>query len=100
MISLIAAHEMYLRSLMYLRERKEHLEDLDADMEQIRYDLQEIQKEIRRKTEEQTSIQEQLRLTDYEEIKERLDACINWLQDYPEQLRVCVSRQTHEEDEV
>ena len=44
MISLIAAHEMYLRSLMYLRERKEHLEDLDADMEQIRYDLQEIQK--------------------------------------------------------
>lgn len=79
MISLIAAHEMYLRSLMYLRERKEHLEDLDADMEQIRYDLQEIQKEIRRKTEEQTSIQEQLRLTDYEEIKERLDAGINWL---------------------
>ena len=54
----------------------------------------------RRKTEEQTSIQEQLRLTDYEEIKERLDACINWLQNYPEQLRVCVSRQTHEEDEV
>ena len=33
-------------------------------MEQIRYDLQAIQKEIRRKTEEQTSIQEQLRLTD------------------------------------
>ena len=100
LISLIAAHEMYLRSLMYLRERKEHLEDLDADMEQIRYDLQEIRKEIRRKTEEQASIQEQLRLTDYEEIKERLDACINWLQEYPEQLRVCVSRQTHEEDEV
>lgn len=99
MISLIAAHEMYLRSLMYLRERKEHLEDLDADMEQIRYDLQEIQKEIRRKTEEQASIQEQLRLTDYEEIKERLDACINWLQDYPSNY-VCVSRQTHEEDEV
>ena len=56
LISLIAAHEMYLRSLMYLRERKEHLEDLDADMEQIRYDLQEIQKEIRRKTEEQNRL--------------------------------------------
>ena len=69
-------------------------------MEQIRYDLFEIQKEIRRKTEEQTSIQEQLRLTDYEEIKDRLDACIKWLQAYPEKLRMCVSRQTHEEDEV
>ena len=100
LISLIAAHEMFLRSLEYLKERKDHLEDLDADMEQIRYDLFEIQKEIRRKTEEQTSIQEQLRLTDYEEIKDRLDACIKWLQAYPEKLRMCVSRQTHEEDEV
>ena len=100
LISLIATHEMFLRSLEYLKERQEHLEDLDADMEQIRYDLFEIQKEIRRKTEEQSSIQEQLHLTDYEEIKERLDACISWLQAYPEQLRICVSRQTHEEDEV
>lgn len=100
LISLIAVREMFLRSLEYLKERKEHLEDLDADMEQIRYDLSKIQKEILRKTEEQTSIQEQLRLTDYEEIKDRLDACIKWLQEYPEKLRVCVSRQTHEEDEV
>ena len=42
----------------------------------------------------------ELRLTDYEEIKDRLDACIKWLQAYPEKLRMCVSRQTHEEDEV
>ncbi len=39
MISLIAAHEMFLRSLEYLKERKEHLEDLGSDMEQIRYDI-------------------------------------------------------------
>ncbi len=100
LISLKAAHEMFLRSLEYLRERKNHLEDLDADMDQIRYDLSVIQKEIRRKTEEQTSIQEQLRLTDYEEIKERLDACIHWLSEYPERLSLCVSRQTQEKDEA
>lgn len=100
LITLTAVHEMFLRSLEYLKERNEHLENLDADMEQIRYDLFEIQKEIRRKTEEQNSIREQLCLTDYKEIKERLDACINWLQAYPEQLRMCVSRQTHEEDEA
>ena len=58
-----------------------------------------FKKELRRKTEEQTSIQEQLRLTDYEEIKDRLDACIKWLQAYPERLRICVSRQTHEEED-
>ncbi len=100
LISLIAGHEMFLQNLAYLKERKEHLEDLNTDMDQIRYDLSGIQKAIRRKTEEQNSIQEQLRLTDYEQIKDRLDACISWLQEYPEQLRICVSRQTHEEDEV
>ena len=100
LISLMAVHEMFLRSLAYLKERREHLEDLDADMEQIRYDLSEIQKEIRRKTEEQTSIQEQLRLTDYEEIKDRLDACLTWLQEYPEKLRDSASRLAHEEDEA
>ncbi len=100
LISLMAAHEMFLRSLEYLKDRKEHLEDLEADMDQIRYDLLEIEKEIRKKTEELTSIREQLSLTDYEEIKERLDTCIYWLQKYPERLQVCVSKQTHEEDEV
>lgn len=100
LIELIAAHEMLIQRLEYLRERKERLENLDDDMEQIRYDIAEIQKEIKRKSEEQASIQEQLRLTDYEEIKERLDRCIEWLQAYPEQLRICVSSQTHEEDEA
>lgn len=100
LVGLMATHEMFLRSLEYLRERKQRLEDLDADMEQIRYDLFEIQKEIRRKTEEQSSIKEQLRLTDYEEIKERLDYCINWLHAYPDRLHSCASRQTHEEDEA
>ena len=100
LIALIASHELFLRSLEYLRERKQSLEDLDMDMEQIRYDLQQIKKEIRRKSEERSSIQEQLRLTDYQEIKDRLDYCITWLHSYPERLHTCAARQTHEEDEV
>lgn len=100
LISLMASHEMLLRSLEYLKERREHLEDLEADLDQIRYDLGEIQKEIRKKTEELNSIRDQLRLTDYEEIKDRLDTCLQWLRAYPERLRLCVSKQTHEEDEV
>ena len=100
LIRLMAVHEMFLRSLEALKEREKDLEDLDADMDQIRYDLSLIQKEIRRKTEEQTSIREQLRLTDYEEIKDRLDACIQWLREYPDKLSACASRQTEEKGKV
>ena len=100
LIGLKAAHEMFLTSLEYLRERQLRLESLDADMDQIRYDMSEIKKEIRKRTEEQSSIQKQLQLTDYEEIKERLDYCINWLQEYPVRLHECSGKQMHERDEV
>ena len=55
-----SAHEMFLRSVEYLKERKEHLEMLDYDMDNLRYDIADIEKQIRIKEEEQTSIQKQL----------------------------------------
>ena len=55
-----------MRSVEYLKERKEHLEMLDYDMDNLRYDIADIEKQIRIKKEEQTSIQKQLELTDYE----------------------------------
>ena len=100
LVGLKAAHEMFLTSLEYLRERNLRLENLDADMDQIRYDMNEIKKEIRKKTEEKSSIEEQLELTDYEEIKDRLDYCITWLQEYPNRLHICAGKQMHEKDEV
>lgn len=99
LVSLNAAHELYLKSLEYLRGHRQRLEEVDADIDNIRYDVSEIEKEIRRKSEEQKSVQEQLSLTDYEEIRERLDYCISWLNSYPKLLHDCASRQTHEEDE-
>lgn len=100
LVGLKATHEMFLTSLEYLRERNLRLENLDADMDQIRYDMNEIKKEIRKKTEEKSSIEEQLELTDYEEIKDRLDYCITWLQEYPNRLHICAGKQMHEKDEV
>ena len=62
-----------------MKERRRHLEDLDYDMDQVRYDIRENEKLLDQKKAERKSILEQLALTDYEEIKERLDACVNWL---------------------
>ena len=69
-------------------------------MDQIRYDLTSLQREITRKTEEKYSIEEQLRLTDYEEIKERLDTCISWLRAYPEKLQEAVRSKTQTQEEI
>lgn len=100
LVGLKAVHEMLLRSGEYLSASKERLEDLDADMDQIRYDLASLQREVTRKTEEKNSIVEQLSLTDYEEIKERLDKCISWLHVYPEKLQETVRRKTQLQEEI
>ena len=99
LVKLKSCHELFIRSAGYLKERKEHLEDLDIDMEQIRYDIRENEKQVRRKTEEKESILEQLALTDYEAIRERLVKCIEWLNSYPERLEKCVTSKTQMEDE-
>ena len=39
-------------------------------------------------------------MTDYEEIKERLEACITWLDEYPEILENCVKEKTKRDDEA
>ena len=99
LVEVKAVHEMFLRSLDYLKERQLRLEDLDDDMENIRYDISIIEKNIRRKTEEQRSVKQQLSLTDYEEIKERLDSCIAWLRSYPDMLTECVTGIAHKTNE-
>ena len=91
---------MLLRSIETLDGLKNRMEDLDIDLEQIRYDLSSIQKELIRKKEERKSIEEQLELTDYNDIKERLDECVTWLRRYPEKLQENVRRKTQMQDEI
>lgn len=100
LVELKSVHEMLVRSVSYLKERREDLEDLDYDQEQIRYDIGENERQIRRKQKEIESILEQLALTDYETIRARLDACIEWLNSYPETLQKCVTAKTQSVDEA
>ena len=100
LVELKAIHEMLLRSIETLDGLKNRMEDLDIDLEQIRYDLSSIQKELIRKKEERKSIEEQMELTDYNDIKERLDECVTWLRRYPEKLQENVRRKTQMQDEI
>lgn len=90
LIKLKAGHEIYLQILEHLEELAEHMEELDADMDQIRYDAGNAERQLKNDQQEYQSILEQLALTDYEEIKDRLDSCMQWLKEYPRLLEECI----------
>ena len=95
-----SGQEIYVQIVNHLAELEENLKNLDADMDQIRYDAGIAEKSLRSAREEYDSVQEQLKLTDYEEIKERLDSCMKWLKEYPDQSREYVVEKTQKNDRI
>ena len=92
LIALKSAHEMFLQSVRHMKDLTRRLESIDADLDEIRYDLSGAQRHLVKLEQEHASIVEQLKLTDYEQIRERLDACITWLKEYPEHLNQCLQK--------
>ncbi len=90
LIACRSAHELLLQSASYLTALQGKRDDLLADMDQVRYDIRDMERQLRVETEERASIQEQLKLTDYEAIKDRLDQCLLWLNSYPDRLQSCI----------
>lgn len=79
-------HSQYLRITEGLAHIQAAVEDLDADIGQIRDDLAEIQNRIHKENLELDSIRKQLALTNYEEIKDRLDYCMGRLLEISEEI--------------
>ncbi|MDN0044079.1 DUF2397 family protein [Mediterraneibacter glycyrrhizinilyticus] len=71
----------------------------DYRMEQCQQDLAML-KELKKEQEEYDSILRQLELTDYEQIRQKLDECMEWLKDYPERLQSCVAEKTLNEERI
>lgn len=100
LIALKGVHELYLNCVNYIEDLERHREDLDDDMEQIRYDISGSRREWNRRNEELLSIREQLTLTDYEAIKRQLDQCISWLKAYPQALQECSTKSARRQSDV
>lgn len=100
LLQLSSAHEMYLRSSQTIRTLEDQLENLEADMEQIRYDISVAERALGKYQKEWESVCEQLKLTDYEQIKDRLDDCVIWLENYPRRSRECVRKATENEGHI
>ena len=95
-----AGHELYLQMVFHQQELKNRLEDLDADLDQIRYDKGNTERAREKECAEYRLVQEQLKLTDYEEIRERLDTCLDWLHAYPRELQSCMEEKGQKEQQV
>ena len=95
-----SGHELYLQIVSNLEGLKERMKDLDMDMDQIRYDAGNTERTLKKEREEYHSVCEQLKLTDYEEIKERLDFCMEWLNQYPKKMRDCVEERTRLSEQI
>lgn len=93
-----AGHEVYLQIAATGKNLHEQAENLDSDMEQIRYDMGRIEMTLRKEQAEYASVQEMLQLTDYKEVEARMEACVNWLNAYPAELRKCIEEKGQKEE--
>ena len=91
-------HEKYVNGVKMLQYHQDNLEHLEEDLDSIRYDWNQAKRKLKTKEEHLTSIQEQLKLTDYEKVKERLEYCISRLQNIPGERDICTKEATKLED--
>lgn len=81
----------YRNGISSAKVQKEYLEGIDADLDDIRYDLNHMIRNEREKRGSLNSVMEQLALTDYEEIRERLEHCIERLEKLPSEIEASVT---------
>lgn len=75
------------------------MEEIDADLDGIRYELGRILRKVRDLEASLQSVREQLKLTDYEAIREKLEHCLKRLKELPDEREESRSQQTHWRDE-
>ncbi len=99
-VKLKSGHEAYLYILSSLADVGERMEDLDGYMDQIRYDMGNIVRKLKQQQEEYDSVKKQLALTNYEQIKGRLDYCLKWLGEYDGKRDACTSEKSSKETQI
>lgn len=78
-------HGTYRNGIQIARGHRQYLEDIDQDLDDIRYESGRIQKKLKDANGLYQSVVEQMKLTNYEEIKEQLDHCVTRLKSIPKE---------------
>lgn len=91
---LVSVHELYRNSVHSLQLLEEDLTAREVDLDELRFDVDRENRNLAKISQELDSIRKQLELTDYNQIKERLDQCLSWLNEYPKKMQACVTEKT------
>lgn len=92
-------HKDYINTLQYKKSQELYLEEIEQDLDDIRYELGRSITQQKQKEAELTAVGEQLKLTDYEKIKERLDYCIERLSILPQEKEASARKRGELESE-
>ncbi len=93
-------HGAYLNGARMLEGFEESLQELDQDLDDIRYEIGRITAAKRKQEAKLLSVREQLALTDYEQIRDRLDYCVKRLGELQNEIVVSARRETNLEDKI
>lgn len=80
----------YHNGLAACMDKQNRMSDIDADLDDIRYERRKIETKSQELAAALVSVREQLKLTDYEQVKERLDVCLKRLRQLPEEITTAV----------
>ncbi len=87
LIELKALHEKYMQILEMLQNIQEQLEEQLYDLDELRYDLNNQNRECRHLQSDLEACEEQLKLKDVDSIKEKLAYCVKRLQELPNEIK-------------
>ena len=99
LMELQIAHSNYRNGIQNLQSLQERLDALEEDLDNLRYECGKAARKMKELEGSLNSIREQLKLTDYEQIRARLDHCIERLRMLPQERETSVRQQTHWKEE-
>ena len=84
----------YTNGIAFSRVQENYLEEIDKDLDDIRYDFNRTAQKEREAEKSLASVLAQLALTDYEKIRERLEYCVGRLEKLPSEIEASVTRKS------
>lgn len=87
-------HQSFLAKIHAVQMTEGYIEEVLQDMDDILYDQNKAESREKGLLLEQRVIQEQLKLTDYEAMKEKLDECMKRLASLPKEIELSIEKKT------
>ncbi|MDD4410051.1 MAG: SbcC/MukB-like Walker B domain-containing protein, partial [Candidatus Pacebacteria bacterium] len=85
----------YCNTIQSLQDIAEQIEGIDEDIDGLLYDITHIEQKRNQLSASLVSVQEQLKLTNYDDIKERLDFCVMRLSRLPMEMEDSIRKGTN-----